>query len=154
VFKIGIAHSLTADPDDAAASLTEQVLRKLEGHTPSAALLFSTTGRNHAGLLQRLTRLLPDCPIVGGSSNGEVSREQGYRVGSAVLIAFASDSVTFSAGVLRDLVFDNVAHNQQAAAQQLAATGLIGDVAVAVETVCIQALIFRDLVSYFDSLVK
>lgn len=80
MFKISIGHSLTADPDAAAASLAEQVLRKLDGFTPTAALLFSTTGRNHAGLLQQLTRLLPGCPIVGGSSNGEVSREQGYRL--------------------------------------------------------------------------
>ncbi len=143
VFKISIAHTLTAGLD-AAESLAEQTLRKLEGHKPSAALLFSTTGRNHAGLLQRLTRLLPDCPIVGGSSNGEVSREQGYRVGSSVLIVFASDTVTIRAGVLRDLSFDNQTLNQQAAAQQFAASGLIGSVAVAKFAPPVLGLLFPD----------
>ncbi|MBV5297285.1 MAG: hypothetical protein JZU64_03885 [Rhodoferax sp.] len=126
MFKIGVAHSLTAHVNAAAASLAKQALHKLDGHSPSAALLFSTTGRNHAGLLQQLTRLLPGCMIVGGSSSGEVSREQGYRVGSSVLIVFASDTVTIRAGVLRDLSFDNQTSNLETAAQQFAATGLIG----------------------------
>ncbi|MBK9440052.1 MAG: FIST C-terminal domain-containing protein [Comamonadaceae bacterium] len=119
MFKVGIAHSLTAQVDVAAASLVVQALRALDGHPPSTALLFSTYGRDHAGLLAQLVPLLLGCTIVGGSSSGEVSREQGYRVGSAVLIVFASDAIRIRAGVLRGLSFDDEAANAAAAQQQL-----------------------------------
>jgi len=105
--------------DVAAASLAAQALRALDGHPPSAALLFATHGRDHAGLLAQLVPLLPGCTLVGGSSYGEVSCDQGYRVGSAVLIVFASDTIRIRAGVLRDLSFDDEAANAAAAAQQL-----------------------------------
>ncbi len=119
MFKIGVAHSLTAQVDVAAASLAAQAMRTLDDHPPSAALLFATYGRDHAGLLAQLVPLLPGCTIVGGSSNGEVSRDQGYRVGSAVLIVFASDTIRIRAGVLRDLSFDDEAANAAAARLQL-----------------------------------
>ncbi len=119
MFKIGIAHSLTSNMQVAAKSLAEQALLGLDGHAPSAALLFSTFGRDHATLLAQLHPLLPGCTLVGGSSNGEVSRKQGYRVGSALLILFASDSIHIRAGVLRDLTFDNDTANLIAAQQQL-----------------------------------
>lgn len=118
MFKIAIAHSLTANMEAAAASLAQKALHGLDGHAPGAALLFSTIGLDHAELLARLTPLLP-CSVVGGSSYGEVSREQGYRVGSSLLILFASDSVKFHAGVLRGLSFDDEAGNQKILAQQL-----------------------------------
>lgn len=121
MFKMGVAHSLTADTQAAARSLTDQALRALDGLPPTAALLFSTFGRNHADLLLQLTQLLPACPIVGGSSNGEVSRQLGYRVGSSLLIVFASDSIQIEAGVLRDLSFGDDAASLAAARQQLCA---------------------------------
>ena len=87
MFKIGIVHSLTAQFDIVVASLAAQALCQLGGHTPSAALLFSTFGRDQAGLLVQLLPRLPGCAIVDGSSNGEASREQGYRVGSTPSLA-------------------------------------------------------------------
>ncbi|WP_041193205.1 FIST signal transduction protein [Candidatus Symbiobacter mobilis] len=104
--------------------MVAKVLRELGVCPPNAALLFSTFGNDHATLLQELTQLLPGCPIVGGSSNGEVSREQGYRVGSSLLIVFASDTITFRAGVLRNLTFDNEAFNLETAMQQWQQQGI------------------------------
>jgi len=69
-------------------------------------------------LLRELVALLPNCPIVGGSSHGEVSNELGYRVGSAVLVAFASDHIKMQAGVLRGLTFDDEATNHRTALTQ------------------------------------
>ncbi|AGX88349.1 FIST signal transduction protein [Candidatus Symbiobacter mobilis] len=125
MFKISTAHSLTAKPTTAAVALADQALRDLGGQIPRAALLFSTFGRNHTELLCELKRILPDCPIVGGSSNGEVSRTQGYRVSSSLLILFASDSISIRAGVLRNLAFEDEAYNMESATQQLQQQGFI-----------------------------
>ena len=124
MFKISISHSLTSDAKVAATAMATRALRELGIGAPTAALLFSTFGNDHARLLKELVQLLPGCPIVGGSSNGEVSLEQGYRVGSSVLIVFASDTITFRAGVLRDLTFDNEAQNLEMALQQWRAQGV------------------------------
>jgi hypothetical protein len=103
MFIMAVAHTRIADVKTSAAFLVEQASARLDGAGPKAGLLFSTFGLDHAGLLNELTRLLPDCPIVGGSSYGEVSRELGYHVGSSLLILFASDTVGIRAGVIRGL---------------------------------------------------
>ena len=105
-------------------AMAAHALQELGACAPTAALLFSTFGNDHSGLLKELVQLLPGCPIVGGSSNGEVSREQGYRVGSSVLIVFASDTITIRAGVLRGLTFDDEAQNLEMALQQWRAQGV------------------------------
>jgi len=115
MFKISVAHSLTAHVQTSAPALVERALHDLNGHSPQAALFFSTYGRDHAGMLAQLSQMLPGCPIVGGSSNGEVSHQQGYQVGSAVLILFASDTVRIHAGVLRNLSFDDADANARQA---------------------------------------
>jgi len=63
MFKIGIAHSLTAQLDVAAQHLVEQALAQLDGLAAGVALLFSTYGRNHTMLLaspvKRIVTWLP-----------------------------------------------------------------------------------------------
>jgi len=119
MFKIGIAHSLTAQLDVAAQHLVEQAQAQLDGLAAGVALLFSTYGRNHTTLLAGVAQRLPGCTVVGGSANGEVSRQQGYRTGSALLMLLASDRIRMVAGVLRDLSFADEAANLAAAQQQL-----------------------------------
>lgn len=103
MFTMAVAHSQVAEMRTCAALLVEQASAQLDGEAPKAGLLFSTFGFDHAVLLAELTRLLPDCAIVGGSSYGEVSRDLGYQVGSSLLILFASDTVGIRAGVIRGL---------------------------------------------------
>ena len=119
MLKITVAHSLTADAATVADALAKKVSQDLGGIRPDVALLFATIGMDHAGLLKGLAQLLPGCPLVGCSSCGEVSHQQGYRVGSSVLIAFASDTIQFRAGALRDLTFDDMALNASRAEAQL-----------------------------------
>jgi hypothetical protein len=103
MFIMAVAHSRVAEMKTCAALLVAQASAQLDGETPKAGLLFSTFGLDHAVLLAELARMLPDCPIVGGSSYGEVSRELGYQLGSSLLILFASDTVGIRAGVIRGL---------------------------------------------------
>jgi hypothetical protein len=119
MFIMAVAHSLVAEMKTCAASLVEKASAQLDGATPKAALLFSTFGLDHATLLAELTRLLPGCPIVGGSSYGEVSRELGYQLGSSLLILFASDTVRFRAGVMRNLGGTDEIAQAESMAQQL-----------------------------------
>lgn len=119
MFKVGVAHSLTAKMATAAKSLATDALSQLDGARPNVGLLFSTYGLNHTELLAQLNRLLPDCPLLGGTSYGEVSNAQGYRLGSSLLILFASDTVKFHPGIVTDLKFNDEAHNQKTINAQL-----------------------------------
>ncbi|WP_200387061.1 FIST signal transduction protein [Thiocapsa imhoffii] len=107
MFVIAVGHSTAADMEICATALVAQTTAQLHGETPHAALLFSTFGLDHATLLRELKRQWPDCSIVGGSSYGEVSRALGYRLGSSLLILFASDTIEIRTGVLRNLRGDD-----------------------------------------------
>ncbi|MFB1487011.1 MULTISPECIES: FIST signal transduction protein [unclassified Thiocapsa] len=115
------AHSLDTDMSVAAASLADQALADLDGHSPQAGLVFSTFGLDHAELLAGLADRLPGCSLLGGSSYGETSRDAGYRLGSSLLILFASDTVAIRSGVVRDLTAEDEAANFLIAARELEA---------------------------------
>ncbi len=120
MFKIAVAHSLTAEMQTAAESLVKQARDGLEGCPPNVGLLFSSFGLDHAGLLSALAHRLPECPLIGGSAYGEVSGGLGYRLGSSLLILIASDRVRIHAGVVRDLTFEDEEANAEIIEQGLA----------------------------------
>lgn len=103
MFKMAVAHSALSEMDVCATALADEAMTKLDGGQPQAALLFSTDGLEHGQLLRGLRARLPNCAIVGGSSYGEVSGDRGYRLGTSLLILFASDRVRLRTGVVRGL---------------------------------------------------
>lgn len=60
MFRVGVAHSLTANMTTAAKSLVDSALCQLDGARPNVGLLFSTYGLDHTELLAQLNRLLPE----------------------------------------------------------------------------------------------
>ena len=107
VFQAAVAHTLIPQAEPAAEFLVNTALEQLNGIRPTAALLFNTFGRKHSSLLRAIHQKLPDIPLVGGSSQGEVSLCEGYQLGSTVLVLIASDRISIHTGVARDLDVNN-----------------------------------------------
>jgi hypothetical protein len=93
MFQIAIAHSLVADPKAAVQTLANAIQDQLAGHPPQAALLLIGAGLDPRALITQCVARFPAIPLISGLTQGEVSRQNGYRYGSALLIAFASDSI-------------------------------------------------------------
>lgn len=98
-----LSHSDAPDTLDAAHELIATCREKLAGETPKAGLLFCSVDYDHAVLLKALRAEWPDLPLIGGSSDGELSSILGFRHDSAVLTLFAGDDLRVHAGVGRRL---------------------------------------------------
>lgn len=80
------------------ASCTEQ----LAGARPVAAFLFASPEYEHRILLDAIADRWPDLPLVGGSTDGEVS-SAGFAHDSIVLTLLVGDGLRARAGLGRDL---------------------------------------------------
>ena len=104
--KFVIGHSDDVDARDAVEAAIRSCLSDLEGERPKAALLFASVEYDHQVLLDRIAEEWPDIPVVGGSSDGELSSACGFCHDSVLLTLFAGDDLEARAGVGRDLSRD------------------------------------------------
>lgn len=98
-----LAHSDQTDTDEALAELVATAQAALQGRVPKGALLFCSVEYEHERLLAGIQRTWPGLPIVGGSSDGEISTSLGFCHDSVLLTLFAGDDVEVRASVGRDL---------------------------------------------------
>jgi hypothetical protein len=103
--KIAIGHSDEVLAADAAEEAVERCRAALDGERPRAALLFASVEYEHETALARIAAEWPGLPLVGGSSDGELSSELGFRHDSFLLTLIAGD-VRVHAGLGRDLSRD------------------------------------------------
>lgn len=98
-----------SDVEDAAgvtAELVAQATEQLGGDTPRGALLFASTEYDHSVILAAVQERWPGLPLIGGTSDGEVSSAGGFRHDSAVLTLLVGDGFTVRTAVGRDLSKD------------------------------------------------
>lgn len=101
-----IAQSEAVDTVVAANELLAQCEVQLEGARPRAAFLFASTEYDHAVLLQAIRGRWPGLPLVGGSTDGEVSSVRGFQQDSAVLTLLAGDGFEARVGLGKELSKD------------------------------------------------
>ena len=99
------AQTLDPDPVAAAAELAEAVRAGGIGN-PLVAMLFVSPDLRREVLVAELTRLWPELPVVGCSSDGTSSDQRGYFGASAVLAAFAAPDACVRVGVCHDISRD------------------------------------------------
>ena len=109
------AQSHEFDTVAAAADLIAQCTEQLRGETPFAAFLFASTEYDHPSLLAALADRWPDLPLVGGSTDGEVSSD-GFAHDSVVLTLLCGAGVRARVGLGRGLGVDTGAAVEQALA--------------------------------------
>lgn len=67
------------------------------------SILFSAYGLDHQTMLSELQDSLAGVPLIGGSSQGEVSGDTGYTVGGSVLMLIGADNIQCHCGVVDGL---------------------------------------------------
>lgn len=111
--QIVVRHSL--DPDTGYA--TEELLDLPAGLRPQAGILWAAIDHDHPRMLAAIQQKFPGLALIGCTTDGEISSNEGFGEGSATLILFASDRVRFAAGVGRNLQADPAAAAREAIAQ-------------------------------------
>lgn len=99
------ARSEEIDTVVAAADLLRQAAERLAGQVPVAAFLFASTEYEHQILLDAIADRWPGLPLVGGSTDGEVSTH-GFSHDSVLLTLLAGDGLRVRVGLGRDLSKD------------------------------------------------
>jgi hypothetical protein len=101
-----LGHSDEVESDQAADEVVEQCLQDLDGESPKAGLLFASVEYDHGPILRRILDRWPGLPLIGGSSDGELSSRLGFRHDSVLLTLLTGDELEASVGLGRDLSLD------------------------------------------------
>lgn len=98
-----IGHSDDPDSVDAIQEVISQIVGKLGDEDPKAGLLFCSVEYDHGDILDAIQARWPGLPLVGASSDGEMSSKLGFREDSVLLTIFSGDELRVHSGVGRDL---------------------------------------------------
>ncbi len=101
-----VGHSDEVDAKDAALEVIRICREQLEGETPKAGLLFMSVEYEHQVVLDALNEEWPGLPLIGGSSDGEVSSSGGFQMDSVVLTLISGDDIEAAIGLGTNLSKD------------------------------------------------
>ncbi|MCA8954862.1 MAG: FIST C-terminal domain-containing protein [Planctomycetes bacterium] len=101
-----IGHSDEVCTKTAVEQVLEQCSAQLDGDTPKAAMLFMSTDYDHAEALGLVAAQWPEVPLIGGSTDGEVSSLLGFVRDSVLLTVLVGDEIEAMACVAHDLSGD------------------------------------------------
>lgn len=93
----GVGRSAETDAYKAGASAALDAKEKIGGEA-DILIVFAGSEFSHEDVLDGITEVFGDTPMVGGSTAGEISTE-GFSVKSVVVMAIASDELDFTTGI-------------------------------------------------------
>jgi len=102
-----IGHSQEIDTLEAIEDVVRQCREQLGEEQPKAALLFSSVEYEHELVLERLSAAWPGLPVIGGTTDGEVSSREGYVADSVLVVMLAGADIEAVAGIGRELSVDS-----------------------------------------------
>lgn len=98
----------------------DQAIGSLGGQRPVAAIVFAAVHHDHQAILHTLAERLPGVPLVGCTTDGELSSSLAFQEDSLALMLFAGDGLRAKAGIGRGLSSDSGAAARAAVAMALA----------------------------------
>ncbi len=104
--QVFVAHSLDPSTDDAANELADALRAQMGDARPVVAVVFAAIEHDHERLLRGLQRVVGDIPIVGCTTDGELSSAGGFAEDSAVVAVFCGDDLRARMVVATDLSAD------------------------------------------------
>ncbi len=99
---VAVGQSLEEDSFTAGKEAAEQSREKLGG-SPDVLIVFASPRFDHRPLLEGISSVTPDTPMVGGTTAGEISTA-GFATQSVVILAMASHSLRFITGLGQHLI--------------------------------------------------
>ncbi|MFN3199691.1 MAG: FIST signal transduction protein [Bradymonadia bacterium] len=125
-------HADEVDTEPTLDALLEQAESALDGRSPAAALLFTTSDHDHQRVIERVSGQFPDTAIIGGSTDG-CFNALGEAMPDAILLTlFVSDDIEFSAGY--GLALSDAPEAATQAAVRQALEGLSGPPSLCITT--------------------
>jgi len=124
MLKVAVGHSELVDVEDIIDEISTQCEEQLHGQKPQAGLLFSAVNVEHSALLSAIQEKWPGLPLVGCSTDGEMSSRLGFAEDSVSLALFVSDTLEITVGVGRNGSKDVVGAAREAYAQARSGTSL------------------------------
>lgn len=94
-----VGHSDDPDTREAIAEVLETCRSALGDRSPKAALLMAGIDHQHEILLDHIAAQWPGLPLIGCTTDGEVSSLGHFKEDSVALLLFVSDRLTFSVGL-------------------------------------------------------
>jgi hypothetical protein len=104
--RTAVGHSDQIDSKDAIEDVLLQIEAKIGGEAPKAGVLFASVDYEHAELLERIQDRWPGLPLIGGSSDGEISSVRGFCHDSVLLTVFTGEGFDVMSGLGRELSRD------------------------------------------------
>jgi hypothetical protein len=105
MFSMVVAHA--EDCENAAPDMIGRCLGQLAGRPAKAAFVLASIDAPHQPLLDAINEEWPGIPLIGGTTDGEMSSELGFLEDSAVLAVFTGDDgIQVTTAVGRDASSD------------------------------------------------
>jgi hypothetical protein len=99
MLELVLGHSDDPDSEEAIREVLVECAWSLGGRTPSAAMLFAGIDHDHRILLARIAEQWPDLPLIGCTTDGEVSSLRQFKEDSVALVLFLSERLSFGVGL-------------------------------------------------------
>lgn len=94
-----VGHSQEIDSSEATEEVLRQCREQLGSERPRAALVFASVEYDHSILLAKLSAAWPGLPVIGSTTDGEVSSQAGYLADSVLVVLLAGDDIRAEAGL-------------------------------------------------------
>lgn len=101
--KIAVGHSIDPMLDVAMEEIISRCEQQLGDAQPGAAILYACIDCDHQQILDTLAERWPGLPLVGCTTDGELSSQMGFQEDSISLMLFSSEKIDFQVTVARDL---------------------------------------------------
>ncbi len=101
--KIAIGHSIDPLVSAAVEEVVEQVRLRLDGAPAKGGLLFACQDADHEQILEAVTSAFPAMPLIGCTTDGELSSVLDFQEDSTLLIVFSGDGLEVRVGLGRSL---------------------------------------------------
>lgn len=112
--KIGVGVSTNINDCKAGVESAERALESLGNKNPDALIVFAAPKFNHKILLDGISSITKETPMIGGTTAGEISTF-GLSVNSVVIMALKSKDIEFYAGIGK-----GIGKNEEGAGKELA----------------------------------
>jgi len=99
--KVAVGHSDDPDSADAIEEILEHCRATLDGAKPTAAIVYSSLDQDYDVVLDAIHAAFGDIALIGCTTDGELSSEQGFMEDSLVVIFFSSERVRIAVGAGR-----------------------------------------------------
>jgi hypothetical protein len=117
----GVGVSFNKNSFKAGKEATNEALSKLKEKKPNVLIVFASPKFNHQKLLDGITSITKDTPMIGGTTGGEISTEA-ISDDSIVIMAIHSNKIKFATALGK-----NISKNELNAGKQLA-TNLLNQI--------------------------